>query len=82
MRRTNKNGGNPLIRLSIALLIGVCLARTATCADETAIASVETYGLHHVERKKVLDVANLDIREYGAHLCKIAVDAVDQIGDF
>jgi hypothetical protein len=60
MRRPTQNGGNPLIRLSIALLIGVCLARTATCADETAIASVETYGLHHVERKKVLDVANLD----------------------
>jgi hypothetical protein len=49
-----------VIRLYAALLIGACLARTATCADEKGIASVETYGLHHVDRKKVLDVANLD----------------------
>jgi hypothetical protein len=41
-----------------AILVAVCLFSRAN-ADDKGIASVETYGLHHVDRKKVLDVANL-----------------------
>ena len=54
-----RSGGNPLIRFYAVLLIGACLAHTASGADDKSIASVETYGLHRVDRKKVLDVANL-----------------------
>ncbi len=41
-----------------AILVAVCLLSRAN-ADEKGIASVDTYGLHHVERKKVLEVAGL-----------------------
>ena len=41
-----------------AILVAVCLLSRAN-ADEKGIASVDTYGLHHVDRKKVLEVAGL-----------------------
>jgi hypothetical protein len=41
-----------------AILVAACLLSRVN-ADDKGIASVETYGLHHVERKKVLDVAGL-----------------------
>ncbi len=41
-----------------AILVAACLLSRAS-ADEKGIASVETYGLHRVDRQRVLDVANL-----------------------
>jgi hypothetical protein len=41
-----------------AILVAACLLSRVN-ADDKGIASVETYGLHHVERKRVLDVAGL-----------------------
>jgi hypothetical protein len=41
-----------------AILVAVCLLSRAN-ADEKGIAFVETYGLHRVDRQRVLDVVNL-----------------------
>ena len=54
-----RKSGDSLIRLGAAILVGACLAHWATAADLQPIASVETYGLHSVPRKAVLDVAGL-----------------------
>jgi len=48
-----------LIRLGAAILVGACVAHWATAADLQPIASVETYGLHSVPRKAVLEAAGL-----------------------
>jgi hypothetical protein len=45
-------------RLFAAVLLVGCCAPLAAASDK-GIASVETYGLHRVERKRVLDVAGL-----------------------
>jgi hypothetical protein len=54
-----RKGGDSLIRLGAAILVSVWLAQCANAADLQPIASVETYGLHSVPRKAVLDVAGL-----------------------
>jgi hypothetical protein len=53
-----------LLRSFAAILISASLAQTAAAADLKPIALVETYGLHSVPRKAVLDAAGL--REGGA----------------
>ncbi len=45
-------------RCRAVILVAFCLLSRAN-ADEKGIASVETYGLHRVDRQRVLDVANL-----------------------
>jgi hypothetical protein len=53
-----RNAGK-LVRLGAATLVVVWLAQGAGAGEERDIAAVETYGLHRVDRKRVLDVANL-----------------------
>jgi hypothetical protein len=55
---TQRNVGQ-LVRWGAATLFVVWLAHGAGAGEERDIAAVETYGLHRVDRKKILDVANL-----------------------
>jgi hypothetical protein len=49
----------PLSSRLLAVVLIACCTTLARSSDETSVASVDTYGLHKVDRQKVLDVANV-----------------------